>query len=89
MDSMYAVMLRTSRRRLFATEKGYVGLGPLDTTEGDIVAVLIGCNVSIVIRKKEHDWDLIGESFLCGIMNGEIMDKVVAGEYNIEDFSLL
>jgi hypothetical protein len=88
-DAMQAVLLRAPRRRLFITEKGYMGLGPSDAEKGDTVAVILGCNVPVIIREKESKWNFVGESYVCGIMDGEIMDLADAGDYEIDNISLL
>jgi hypothetical protein len=53
------------------------------------VAVVLFFNGPIIIRTKESKWGFAGESFLCDIMDGEVMDQADAGEYNTNDISLL
>lgn len=37
-------------RRLFETEDGYLGLGPDDVQEGDIVVIIFGCPMPLIVR---------------------------------------
>jgi hypothetical protein len=74
-DVTKAVSIRTTRRRLIITEKEYIGLGPRDAAIGDVVALLIGCNVPVVLRPKGDNWFFVGEAYVCGIMDGELMPK--------------
>ena len=55
------------------TKKGYIGLGPASAEEGDVVAVLLGCEVPFMLRKEEDgQYRLIGEAYIHGIMFGEL-----------------
>ncbi|KAI2626064.1 HET-domain-containing protein [Hypomontagnella submonticulosa] len=58
-------------RRVFRTDKGYIGLGPALAEVGDEVAVVKGAKVALVLRPKESHWTLQGDCFLKGIMRGE------------------
>lgn len=56
----------------------WLGLAPEDARIGDFVAVLEGGNVPYILRKREQTsegsierWELIGEAYLDGIMDGE------------------
>jgi hypothetical protein len=62
--------MRTKKRQL-------LGLAPPDTQEGDIVAILYGCSVPVVLRrlkKSERAYQLVGESYVYGMMDGEALD---------------
>ncbi|KAH9234113.1 hypothetical protein K456DRAFT_1836497 [Colletotrichum gloeosporioides 23] len=72
-------MLSNSRR--FATTKEYLGFVPYDAVVGDRIAILMGCSVPVVIRDlsgEEGDpvWQLIGECYVEGLMEGEYMEVV-------------
>jgi hypothetical protein len=69
-----ALELRLLRRRFFVTSKGFFGLGPRETEEGDVVFVLYGCNVPVVLRRKGEFWTFVGEAFVAGIMDGEVIE---------------
>jgi hypothetical protein len=72
-------MWKASRgRRLMFTRKGYIGLGPSDTRNGDIICIFVGGQTPYVLR---HNWSLvsptfqfIGECYVHGIMDGEALD---------------
>ncbi|KAH7372044.1 heterokaryon incompatibility protein-domain-containing protein [Cadophora sp. MPI-SDFR-AT-0126] len=76
-DALQAIALQSRRRRLIITETGYIGLGPSEVKEGDFVSILLGCSVPVILRPKGEDWWFVGESFVCGIMDGEILDTTV------------
>jgi hypothetical protein len=61
------------KRSFFVTEKGYMGLGPFNMEEGDLVYVLAGGQVPFILRPEvspDGFW-LVGESYVHGIMDGE------------------
>jgi len=72
--AMRAVYLRIQRRLFFTTPGGRFGLGPWDTKAGDIVFVLLGCNVPVILRQDGDRWVFVGEAFVLGIMDGEMAE---------------
>lgn len=64
----------TGLRRLFVTEKGYVGLGAASVQPGDKVFVFPGGLVPFVLRTSaEGCYRLVGEAYVHGIMRGEAL----------------
>ena len=69
------------RRRLATTERGYVGMVLEATKRDDVIAVLLGCSMPMVLRRSEKAgenpgdvrWEVVGECYLHGIMDGEAM----------------
>jgi len=63
----------SNNRRLFVTKRGYLGLGPGNTNEGDLVYILFGAPVPIILRRQENnEFACIGEAYVHGVMDGEI-----------------
>ncbi|KAF7876826.1 hypothetical protein EAF04_001909 [Stromatinia cepivora] len=66
-------------RRMFRTCKGYLGIGAqtLNTGEEDEIWVVAGSKVPMVLRRvegsKSGNRRLIGEAYVHGLMNGEIL----------------
>ena len=67
----------------------YMGLAPQDSKHGDLVCVILGCPVPLLLRlvgegkdnpqaSKEDSqrYRLLGECYVDGFMNGEVMDMV-------------
>lgn len=69
-------------RCLFATAKGGFGIGPLITRSGDVCCVIFGADVAFVLRPTSgsSEYRLLGESFVHGVMNGEIEGMLQRGE---------
>jgi hypothetical protein len=72
--------------------KSTYGLSPKETKKGDIVCVLFGCSVPVVLRKvkKAKHFNMIGECFVYGMMDGEaVAGKQWAPPYNdAEEFQI-
>ncbi|KAH7351367.1 heterokaryon incompatibility protein-domain-containing protein [Rhexocercosporidium sp. MPI-PUGE-AT-0058] len=61
------------KRAFFTTERGYMGLGPENMEEGDLIYILSGGQVPFILRPTilTEGFSLVGESYIHGIMDGE------------------
>jgi hypothetical protein len=64
----------TRGRVMFATTTGYLGLVPHGTREGDVIMVIRGADVPYVLRPQGEAYELIGEAYVQGIMDGEALE---------------
>lgn len=68
-------VIASSGRRLFATDRGYIGLGPPEMQEGDHVYILSGGDVPYILRPvsgpRPQTFELVGDCYLHGVMYGE------------------
>ena len=72
-------MLRWVKKRAFRTREDFVGLGPGEAKPGDVVVILDGFSAPYVLRKMEglaRGYEVVGECYVCGIMDGELLDGV-------------
>ncbi|KAI0490592.1 heterokaryon incompatibility protein-domain-containing protein [Xylaria cf. heliscus] len=81
-------------RRLFRTQRGYLGLGPDVMKPGDQVVALYGSHIALVLRQVSlTDWVLVGDCYLhhWDLMSGQLADLVRTGRVNIptETFRLI
>jgi len=60
-------------RRVFVTENGYMGLGPSWMRQGDEVVAFYGFNAPYVIRPSDYGDCLVGEAYVHGVMDGQLM----------------
>ena len=75
-----------AQRQFAVTRDGYMALVPVDTAEGDIVCIFLGAKVPHVIRKAGNaKYELVGEGYLHGFMDGEAWD----GRRAAEDITLV
>ena len=69
-------------RSYFTMQGGYMGLGPNTLEENDLVVLLYGGDIPYILRPREEGgYVLVGEAYVHGVMLGEIMPKVDAGEF--------
>jgi hypothetical protein len=65
-------------RRLFRTQNGFLGLGPMSAKVGDVVCIFKGGRVPYVIRKIPDGssyFNFIGDCYVHAIMHGEAVDS--------------
>ncbi|KAI5920639.1 heterokaryon incompatibility protein-domain-containing protein [Camillea tinctor] len=72
----YETLVRSKcyNRYLFSTRNGYLGLGP-DCRAGDLVCLLFGGEVPFVLRPKDGHYQLVGDAYVHGIMEGEAIHR--------------
>ncbi|KAH7129464.1 heterokaryon incompatibility protein-domain-containing protein [Dactylonectria estremocensis] len=84
------VLEKLGERRFFVTKAGYFGLGPAYTQAGDIACVLRGALFPTVVRPTtNHRYTMVGECFVHGIMDGEMIDSVNKGRSSRQSFSFV
>ena len=67
-------------RKVFITDEGCFGLGPSDAIEGDSIAVFLGAEAPFVLRSQGIHYELIGETYIQGLMLGERTLSLERGE---------
>lgn len=75
-------------RSFFTTKKGYMGLGPNAIRPGDLVCVFFGAEVPHILRPKDGHYQLVGDAYVHGIMEGEAMAKLEARELQEKVFEI-
>lgn len=66
-------------RKFFVSVDGYFGLAPPSTRKGDRIAVLLGAEVPFILRKVGSAFQVVGESYVHGLMGGEAIDRWLLG----------
>jgi hypothetical protein len=69
-------------RRFMTTENGYLGWAPdnmygtddKQTKKGDLITIIFGCSTPLVIRPCGRDFQVIGEAYVQGLMDGEAIE---------------
>ncbi|KAI1410259.1 hypothetical protein F5Y13DRAFT_168033 [Hypoxylon sp. FL1857] len=73
-DYLATGIARVMYRRMFYTNLGYIGVGPRILEEGDKIILVEGSRVPLVLRLQVNGWELIGDCYMHGIMQGEAFD---------------
>lgn len=91
-----AIAASAGHRRFFVDDGGLIGLAPSGALEDDTVALFLGAQVPFVIRERgDGKYQLIGECYVHGIMDGELIkvadDEEIRGlmEDLIYDYTLV
>jgi hypothetical protein len=92
---VYACFDRSSQRRRFmTTQNGYIGWAPDNiyatdreqTRSGDLIAVVFGCSKPIIIRPCGVYYQVLGEAYVHGLMDGETIQGLNEGRYQAQKF---
>jgi Heterokaryon incompatibility protein (HET) len=61
-------------RTVVVTEKGFYGLAPLLTAPGDVACIIVGVDVPFILRPQGNAGALrlLGESYIHGVMEGQV-----------------
>jgi len=79
------------RRRFITTQDGFMGWAP-DNMYGrakdqvrvrDLIAIVLGCSTPLVIRPKGDVFQMLGEAYVHGVMDGEAMRGLAADQYKL------
>ena len=74
MEGQLIPFTRSLYRRMITTKRGYIGLGPRMSQPGDSIFLVKGSRVPLILRPGESGWELIGDCYVHGIMQGEAFD---------------
>jgi hypothetical protein len=61
-------------RVFFTTSRGYMGFGAMGANVGDQVCILGGGLTPFILRNRNTHFEMIGDSYLHGMMQGEMLD---------------
>ena len=68
-------------RRLFRTTRGHLGIGPLHLRSNDNVCLIYGGHTAFILRGNgDGFYEFIGEAYVHGLMQGEMMEGVDEGK---------
>jgi hypothetical protein len=82
-----------NRKFFVSRHSGWIGLAPMASRVGDEICILDGCTVPVVLRHcdaysediYEHDFfQLVGECYVHGMMDGEAAEIATAVEEKFE-----
>lgn len=70
-----------------------VGLVPMATEIGDELCILYGCSVPVVLRRQMSEegrpfYQLIGECYVNKMMDGEAIDMLKEGKFEVMEFEI-
>jgi len=82
----------TNGRNVCFLEDGYLGMAPLLAEVGDLVFAFRGGQVLYTLRPKDSfagQYSYIGETYIHGLMDGEVMRRLEGGEALVQNLVLV
>lgn len=97
MANSFAGKIRISQSygSLGTTDNNFIGFLPKQTQLGDVIVIIFGATTPFVLRPVDDAYILIGECYVHGIMDGELMhidEETKAAEVKgsiIQDFTII
>jgi hypothetical protein len=77
-----------SGRKILVSESGHCGLVPDHAEIGDFICVLLSCDVPVILRQVGDHYAFIGESYVRGLMEGQVIEALERGEVHLQDFEI-
>lgn len=96
MTEVHGAYERSSQKRRFmTTTNGYIGWAPDNifgseyeqTKLGDLIAIVFGCTTPIAIRPMGSHFQVLGEAYVQGFMDGEAMELLKSGKVQTRRFT--
>lgn len=76
-------------RRLMISANGYIGLATKRVRSGDLICILFGCSTPVLLRPNDGGgFQLVGECYVHGLMEGKAMEWMDEGKYQTEVFNI-
>ncbi|RFN50245.1 het-domain-containing protein [Fusarium flagelliforme] len=100
-DCLWADFVRfrnvSSGRRFVTTSGGRFGWVPggtehgghMEVYRGDLFCIVFGCSVPLVVRRVGNDYCVLGEGYLQGFMDGQILKELENRKVAIEELRFL
>jgi hypothetical protein len=88
-DLKIAKALFWRNRAFLVTEKGLYGFGPDLVKPGDRCCVLFGIDVPMILRPCGQCFQILGESYIPELMDGQIKDMLAMGEVVEKQFDVV
>jgi len=77
-------------RKLFRAHQGFVGLVPWTAHPNDLCCVLVGAPVPFLVRRTGTlQYRLLGECYVNGVMEGEVVAKFERGEFSMQSMEIV
>jgi hypothetical protein len=92
-EADFAIMSKLTRawRKVILTSRGFLGVAPQSTNVGDELYLLPGAEFPVLLRrypKDEIEYEVIGECYIHGLMNGEGMEMVRERDDLLHNFAV-
>jgi hypothetical protein len=66
----------------------YSQFGPKGAQLNDTVAVVDGCDTTLLLRRNDSHYTLLGSCYVAGLMNGDMKRLVDSGQATIQGIDI-
>jgi hypothetical protein len=90
-DSGFKRALHTAMNgypRIILTHNGYIARSRITVQEKDLICVVLGCVIPLILRPVNDHFEIVGEVYVEGIMNGEALATFQEKEGILQEFEL-
>jgi hypothetical protein len=87
-SDMHLAVLALTGHRLVIISGGFLGLALKEVLKNDVIAILYGCDFPVVLRPCGDNYYVIGECYVDGVMDGELVEAKERGEYQEREITL-
>jgi hypothetical protein len=75
-------------RQAFVSRDGYCGLVPSHSRVGDLLCILLGCDVPVVLRPVDNLYIFVGECYIHRLMQREAIEALEVGVITSQNFEI-
>ena len=83
MDSLFQTRMNVFDKRLVRSKRGYLAIVPSLSMVGDSLVIFMGSRVPFLVRQNGDSWTMLGQSYVHGMMKGEVWDEAKCDEMKI------
>lgn len=88
-STLRSISSNVMSRRLVTTHTGHIGLAPATVVPGDAIYILLGSTMPVILRPDQDGrFEVVGECYVDGFMNGEAIERLDSGEFRLQDIVL-
>jgi hypothetical protein len=75
-------------RRFFTSGYMFMGLCPPTAQKGDSIVILAGCDHSVILKQFDDKWILVGEAYMHGFMDREVVPLLLDETLKLQRLTL-
>ena len=88
LESMSRATKALNSRKVIGCVENQLVWSAHEVQADDVICVLLGCDYPVVLRRRHMYYKVIGECYIYGRKDGELMDSLKAGRYTLDSFVL-
>jgi hypothetical protein len=87
-ESLGEIKINQNYACFFLTRSGFMGLGPRDMMDDDMICILRGCDFPVILRWDGFAFRLLGSCYVVGVMHGQFVRPEWQNRRKEEEFEI-